>query len=408
MDELGLREAVETELEENLLPFWRQRSVDPVDPNGGGFIAEMANDGTLRADAPNGLILNARLLWTFSSLFEARGDSRDLALARRAHDFLETSFRDRDNGGYLWRIDPSGRPLDGTKKIYGQAFAIYALAAYSAATSDVAAFEAARAMYQLIEDDAHDDKWGGYIEACAEDWSPAEELRLSDKDMDAAKSMNTHLHVLEAYTGLYRAWPDAPDAEKASVTARLRELIELFGRHILDRRTGHLHHFFDENWTVLSDSYTYGHDIEATWLLCEAAEALGDAEVTAAVEEWAVEIARAVADEAIDEDGGLAYEGRDGAVIDPNREWWCQAEAVVGFRQAYRLTGNEEFSDAALRIWEFIARWMVDREGGEWFWRVFPDGTIDEGEPKVSEWKGPYHNVRMCLEILRRIDDGRK
>ncbi len=421
MDALGLRQAVEAELEGNLLPFWRQRSpersalVDPIDRGVDGFIGEMANDGTVRADAPRGLILNARLLWAFSSLFEARGDSRDLALARRAHEFLETRFRDHDSGGYLWRVDASGRPLDATKKIYGQAFAIYALSAYSTATRDASAHEAARKIFRLIEDHAHDDEWGGYIEARADDWSPARELRLSAKDMNAAKSMNTHLHVLEAYTGLLRSWPpsapDAPDSERvsvASVGARLRELIELFGRHLLDRSSGHLHHFFDEDWTVLSDSYTYGHDIEAAWLLCEAAEVLGDASVTSEVEEWAALIAGAVADEAIDQDGGLAYEGRDGAVIDANREWWCQAEAVVGFWQVFGLTRDQWFADTAIRIWEFIERRVIDRTDGEWFWRIFPDGTPDPAEPKVSEWKGPYHNIRMCLETLRRIDGGRE
>jgi len=187
------------------------------------------------------------------------------------------------------------------------------------------------------------------------------------------------------------------------VAARLRELIERFGRTILDRQRGHLHHFFDASWAVLSETYTYGHDIEAAWLLCEAAGALADARVAARVEEWAVEIAEAVLAEAIDEDGGLAYEGRDRVVIGANREWWCQAEAVVGFWQAYEISGDRRFADAAFGIWRFIARRVVDRANGEWFWRVFPDGTIDAREPKVSEWKGPYHNTRMCLEMMRRI-----
>ena len=219
--------------------------------------------------------------------------------------------------------------------------------------------------------------------------------------MNAAKSMNTHLHLLEAYTNLYRAWPDA------GVAARLRELIDLFQRYILDVGEGpghgHLRHFFDEGWRVLSDTSTYGHDIEAAWLLCEAAEVLAGEGLAKRVREWAIELARAVLSEAVGDDGGLAYEGRNGTVIDSRRDWWCQAEAVVGFWNAFQLTGDAAFAEAAGRVWSFIERRVVDRSGGDWFWRVNADGTVDDREPKVSEWKGPYHSTRMCLEMMRRI-----
>ncbi len=197
-----------------------------------------------------------------------------------------------------------------------------------------------------------------------------------------------------------RAWPDD------RVRARLRELIDLFGTKILARNDGrcHLQHFFDEQWNVCSESYSYGHDIEAAWLLCEAAEVLGDDRVVATVHEWAVELARSVVQEALGEDGGLAYGGRDGEVIDANREWWCQAEAVVGFWQTYVSTGEVTFAEAAGRVWAFIESKVVDRANGEWFWRILADGSPDASEPKVSEWKGPYHNTRMCLEMLRRIE----
>jgi mannobiose 2-epimerase len=364
----------------------------------------MANDGTLRPEAPKGLILNARLLWTFATLYRRLGDERDLDLALRGHEYLEGRFRDREHGGYRWRVDPDGRPLDDSKKVYGQAFSIYALSELYRATGKTEALEAARQVFELIERHARDEGNGGYLEALSADWSPASDLRLSDKDMNEAKSMNTHLHLLEAYTGLLRAELDA------TVATRLGELIGLFERHILERRPGprrnHLHHFFDERWNVRSESYTYGHDIEAAWLLSEAVELLEDERMTATVNRWAVEIARTALEEALDEDGGLAYEGRDGAVIDPKREWWCQAEAVVGFWHAYRLTGEVAFAIAAAQVWGFIERRVVDRDHGEWFWRVGEDGSVHGGEPKVSEWKGPYHNIRMCLQMMSFIDDG--
>lgn len=394
----GLRKAIERELCENLLPFWRDRSVDL---DRGGFIAEMANDGTVHEDAPRGLILNSRLLWTFSALYRRLGDQRDLELARRAFEYLESNFRDREHGGYFWRVDADGRPLDRSKKIYGQAFCIYALSEFHLATGDLLPLDRARDMYSLIEEHAHDEIFGGYIEIRAADWSKAGDLRLSDKDMDKARSMNNHLHLLEAFTNLYRVWPDS------GLASRLDELVTIFGRHIISRDADnrHLHHFFDEAWNLRSDTHTYGHDIEAAWLLCEAAEVLENPKIEATVRLWAIELARSTLAQAIVDDGGLAYEGRGHDVIRPHHDWWCQAEAVVGFWHVFQLTGETVYADAAATVWRFIERHQTDRVHGEWFWRILGDGMVDHSEPKVSEWKGPYHNVRMCLEMMRRLNE---
>jgi mannobiose 2-epimerase len=369
------RGAIAKELEENLLPFWRERCLEPA----GGFIAEMTSDGTVRDDAPRGLILHSRLLWAIAALYRHLGDKRDLELARRAFNVLESSFRDREHGGYFWRVDASGNPLDRTKKIYGQAFCIYALSEFHLATGEPAALEAALRLFELIEIHAWD----------------------ADKDMDVARSMNTHLHLLEAYTNLVFAITDP------RVVMRLNELIGIFGRHIIRRETGgfHLDHFFDEAWTHQSDTRTYGHDIESAWLLSEAASALGGEELRETVKLWAIELARSALAEGVDREGGVAYEGHDGEVINADRDWWCQAEAVVGFWHAYELTGEQVFADASQGVWRFIDRRMIDRTHGEWHWRVRADGTVDNSEPKVSEWKGPYHTVRMCLEMMRRLED---
>jgi mannobiose 2-epimerase len=393
-----LREAIERELRENLLPFWREKSVDH---ERGGFIAEMGNDGTVHEDAPRGLILTSRLLWTFSALYRQLGNPLDLELARRALGVLESDFRDHEHGGYFWRVDPEGRPQDRSKKIYGQAFCIYALSEFHLATGEQAALDAALRLFELVERHACDPEFKGYIEARAADWSEASDLRLSDKDMNAARSMNTHLHLLEAYTNLMFAIIDP------RVVMRLNELIGIFGRHIIRRDTGsfHLDHFFDEAWTRQSDTRTYGHDIEAAWLLCEAASALGGEELREAITLWAIELARSTLAEGLLVDGGLAYEGRDGSVINANRDWWCQAEAMVGFWHAFELTREPAFADAATGVWEFIKHSMVDMVHGEWHWRVRSDGAVDEAEPKISEWKGPYHTVRMCLEMIRRLAD---
>jgi cellobiose epimerase len=395
MDRKLLRNSIERELHNNLLPFWRERSPDHA---GGGFIAEMANDGTLNGSAPKGLILNARLLWTFSALYRDMGDTCDLALAGRAYDFLDTCFRDRKHGGYFWRIGQDCSIQDNSKKIYGQAFCIYALSEYHWATGDTGALHAATELCNLIEQNAYDAGYGGYIEVVDRDWSPAADLRLSDKDMNVAKSMNNHLHILEAYTNLYRVWPNPV------VAGRLRELIDLFGSKMLTP-SGHFNLFFDKDWKVRSDSYTYGHDIEGAWLLYDAAGALADEDRLAQVSGWAVTIARAVASEALDTEGGLVYEGRNGVVINSGREWWPQAEAILGFWYSYRITKEKKYAEIAAHLWDFIQKRMVDREHGEWFWRVFADGSVDMKEPKISEWKDPYHGMRMCLKMLRFLTD---
>jgi mannobiose 2-epimerase len=388
------RRRVDDELHGNIIPFWLTHAVDNEH---GGFIGQMANDLVVDATAPKGLILNARLLWTFAALSRFQADAQYLELARRAYDYLDECFWDDRFGGACWRVDHRGRLADDKKKIYGQAFYVYALAEYYLVTEDAAALTRAQQMFELIEQHSHDNAHGGYFETCNRDWTLAEDARLSDKDMNEKKSMNNHLHLLESYTNLYRIWRDP------AVEGKLAELIHVFDRYIVDRNALHFGHFFDERWQRKSDTYTFGHDIEGSWLLCEAADVLGRTQSTTNVKDLALRIAEAVLEEGFDNDGGLFYEGEAGRVIDTNKEWWPQAEAVVGFLNAYQLSGRRRFFEAARDCWEFIERCIVDRTHGEWFWRVSRDGTPDPHEPKVSEWKSPYHNTRTCLETMRRL-----
>jgi cellobiose epimerase len=383
------------ELLENILPFWRERTVDL---QRGGFIGEMSNTLQTRPEAAKGLILNARILWTFSAAAPFTNDPADRALADRSYHYLIEHFLDKDHGGYYWELDPTGIVIDATKKIYGQAFCIYALSEYHRAFGEPAALQHAIDVFKLIESRAFDHEHSGYWEALSRDWQPIEDVRLSGKDMNERKSMNTHLHVLEAYTGLFQSWSN-PELEQL-----LANLLADFFTHIVDPETNHLHHFFDEEWRPRSDSYTFGHDIEGSWLLCEAAETVTNAATIDTVRQAAVRIARTVIDEGVDADGGLFYEGRQGRIIDSNKEWWPQAEAVVGFLNAYEISKDEAFLEAAVGCWNFIDRHIIDRVDGEWFWRVDRYGTPDPNEPKVSMWKCPYHNGRACLEIIRRAE----
>jgi mannobiose 2-epimerase len=378
----------------HILPFWCGPAIDHAQ---GGWLAWLSND--LRSDPakPKGLIVNTRILWTFSAAYRELRQPLHRQMAERAHDYVMKHFWDSIHGGAFWQLDSAGRTIDDAKKIYGQAFCIYALSEYFRAFGEPAAQQRAVELFELVERHAHDAEFGGYWEVRRRDWSEADDTRLSERDMNEKKSMNNHLHVLEAYSNLYRAWPDA------RVAARLRELIELFLRHIVDANTGHFHHFFDERWQVRSNTYTFGHDIEGTWLLCEAAEVLGDAGILERVRSLAVRMARVALDGGLDTDGGLFYEGKSGALVDAGKEWWPQAEAVVGFLNAFQLSGDDHFLQAAHRVWNFIETRLVDRAHGDWFWRIKPDGQMDADLPKVSEWKGPYHSGRACLETLRRL-----
>jgi len=380
---------------EHILPFWCGPAVDH---QGGGWMAWLSNDLKADRSKPKGLIVHARILWTFSAVHQIRSDPLYRQMAERALGYLVNRFWDGPHGGAFWQLDDSGLVLEDSKKTYGQAFCIYALSEFHRAFAVSPALERAMRLFELIERHAHDSSHGGYVEVCARDWSEADpDARLSEKDLNEKKSMNNHLHVLEAYTSLFR------ETRHSLVRQRLHELIELFLSRILDSATNHLHHFFNERWQVRSESYTFGHDIEASWLLCEAAEVLGDPVLLDRVRPVALKMAETVLLQGIQPDGALVYEGRGGNVIDAGRECWPQAEAIVGFLNAAQLGGRHDYVGTARRVWEYANRCLVDRVHGEWFWRIQPDGNVDATLPKVSEWKGPYHVSRACLEAIRRL-----
>ncbi|MGD0831634.1 MAG: AGE family epimerase/isomerase [Terracidiphilus sp.] len=387
-----LRQKVETELRSDILPFWLKYSIDD---EFGGFRGQISNDLTIDPHAAKGLILNARILWTFSKAFTVYRDPLYLATARRAYEYLDRYFWDHDFGGVYWMLDYLGRPHDTKKRIYGQAFTVYALAEYYHASGDPDALAKALRMVESIESSSHDDVHNGYFETYERDWALAKDQRLSAVDMDEKKSMNTHLHLMEAYATLLRFHEDE------TVRRRLRELIEIFLDHIIDPATNHFILFFDEEWHPRSNKISFGHTIEGSWLLCEAAEVLGNAGLLKRVREVSVKMAQAVFEQGLDQDGGLLYELNP---TDTDKHWWPQAEAVVGFLNAYQLTGQTHFLAASENSWAFIDKFIVDHLHGEWFWRVSKSGVPSAEEYKVDPWKCPYHNGRACIEVMQRLD----
>lgn len=379
-------------LKHNILSFWMDNMVDTQH---GGFYGQMDGHGALHPQAPKAAVLNARILWTFAAAYRVLGDSRYRAMADRAFDYFTTFFVDKVHGGIYWQLDYQGRPIQRKKQLYAQGFALYGLSEYYRATGNPEALALSQALFELIERTA-DKKYGGYFEAFSEDWQPIADMRLSDKDANEKKSMNTHLHILEPYTNLYRIWPDP------RVASAQRKLIDLFRTRILDTRTAHLHLFFSEDWTVQSTAVSYGHDIEAAWLLGEAADVLGDSELRQETAALSARIAEAAA-EGRQTDGSLAYE-RDGGRVDGDRHWWVQAEAVVGWTYAYRITGNATFLDYATRTWAYIQSRLIDYTNGEWYWSRKTNGLVDKSQDKAGPWKCPYHNGRLCLTIIEDFD----
>jgi cellobiose epimerase len=390
----ALRERIETELRSNILPFWLKYAVDN---EYGGFRGQIANDLTIDPHADKGLILNARILWTFSEAFRIYREQQYLQAAHRAFDYLVRYFHDEKFGGVYWMLDHLGRPVDTKKRIYGQAFTVYALATFYRATKDFPALTLAMQIYETIERASYDRENGGYFETYERDWALATDQRLSEVDMDEKKSMNTHLHMMEAYASLLREW------NNAELRTRLAGLIGCFQNHIINPDNHHFWMFFDEKWNPKSDHISFGHDIEGSWLLCEAAEILGDEHILQEAKAEAVRMADAVCREAIDPDGGLLYEADAHGIIDTDKDWWPQAEAVVGFLNAYQLSGEERFYRAAGNSWDFIDKYIVDHKYGEWLWKVSREGVPSNDQFKVDPWKCPYHNSRTCFEAMARL-----
>ncbi|WP_058303657.1 AGE family epimerase/isomerase [Gorillibacterium timonense] len=387
---------VEKELKDNILAFWMNHALDEEN---GGFRGEIRNDLSVVADAHKSLVLNARILWTFSSAYRLFPDPAYRQMAERALGYLKERFQDPVHGGFYWGVDAKGNPAETKKQVYGQSFVIYALSEWYRATKDQAALDEAVKLFELLEKYAYDPVNKGYVEALNRDWSPTEELSLSGKDLNEPKSMNTHLHVLEGYTNLYRVWPSA------ALQKTLKELIEVTIQYIVDPKTAHFLLFFDEEWAIKSHHISYGHDIEGSWLLVEAAEVLGNDELTERVKEVAIRMAEATLQEGVDKDGGIWNEASaDGTLLDPNKDWWPQAEAMVGFYNAYQMTEDTRFEDAAVRSWSFIDQYIADRTNGEWYWGVTADGKPVIDQSKVSAWKCPYHNGRACMEMIERLE----
>lgn len=373
----------------NILPYWMDKMIDPQ----GGFYGRRDSADRLDPEAPKGAILNARILWSFSAAYRVLGDPRYLETATRAKREIIDRFVDHTYGGVYWSLNPDGTPLDTKKQFYAIGFAIYGLSEYNRATGDAEALEWAIKLFHDIENHSRDRVNGGYIEATTRDWQPIADMRLSDKDDNAVKTMNTHLHIIEPYTNLMRVWPDE------SLREATRSLLELFlDRIVLPDARGHMGLFFDNDWTHTDGNISYGHDIEASWLLLETAMVLDDAELTART----LAVTGNIADASFEGrcyDGSMIYERHANGRYDNDKHWWVQAENVIGQLYLYRYHNRPEMLAKATETWNYIKNNLVDYDNGEWYWSR-KEGLINRTDDKAGFWKCPYHNTRMVLESI--------
>ena len=381
-----LRQSAQEVLEENILAYWLRLR----DTKRGGFYGQVTGEEILVPDAPRGAILNARILWSFASAYRVLKTKDYLEAAEEAKRYIEAHFIDREQGGCYWSVTADGKPLDTHKQFYAQAFMLYAFSEYIRATGDESARPIAESFFRVLEQYGRDRQYGGYVEAASRDWQPLTDMRLSDKDENTVKSQNTNLHVLEAYTNYYRI---APTSE---VREALLSLINTMQERVI-LPSGHLGLFFDEQWQPTSAQFSAGHDIECSWLLKEAADVLGiDCDNTVR------QLAQA-AQEDLHDDGSIG-----------ERTWWEEAEAVVGFVNMWQhildkrqktkdKSRAEEYWRLAERTYGYILDKLIDKEHGEWFWEILPDGTPNRKEDKAGFWKCPYHNSRMCYELIERL-----
>jgi len=416
------KEEVRDVVENNILNFWMEKMVDE---ERGGFYGQLTGEGVLVKDADKGGILNARILWAFSAAYRVLRKQEYLEMATRAKDYILEHFIDREYGGTYWSLDCEGRPKDTKKQFYAIGFMIYGLSEYARATGDREALDYAIQLYDCIEEYSFDRKDNGYIEACTRDWGEIADMRLSELDANYPKSQNTHLHIIEPYTNLYRCLKEFQAAESCdyvpvigsvlpmtvtvpqdiinSVEASLRNLIDIFTDRILNPKTHHLDLFFDMDWTrEVGALESYGHDIECSWLIHEAALVLNDAQVLRKVEPIVQLVAKA-SEKGLNEDGSMVHEANlDTGYVDNDRHWWVQAETVVGFLNIYQYFGDHDALEKALRCWQYIKDNLIDREGGEWWWSRDAGRVINRKDDKAGFWKCPYHNSRMCLETIER------
>lgn len=393
MLDLKFIKEIEQELH-HILNYWSKNTLDEVN---GGFVGEIDFQEHKNYTAEKGSVMYGRILWTFSAAFPRTQNSEHFQIAERAFEEIKTKFYNSDQKGLYWSINADGTPKDTKNQIYALAFVIYGLSEFYKISQNQEALDLAIILYESIQKYSFDAERKGYFEAYTKDWEEIADVRLSEKDANEKKTMNTHLHIVEGFANLYTVW------KNEGLRENIVGILETIDEHFINQDTWNLRLFFDENWNEKKDVISYGHDIEAAWLLQWCAEVSGEENLIKKYRRYAVEIAE-VTKKGLDKDGGLWYE------FDPQenhlvaeKHWWPQAELWIGYFNAYQLSKKEEYLEIFKKNWEFTKEYIIDHENGEWFWGIDGDNHKIQKD-KAGFWKCPYHNGRACLEILSRAE----
>ena len=391
----NLKTELITELD-NILEYWSKHTIDKKN---GGFVGQIDGNEHVNLESEKGSVLNARILWTFSAAYQITKDEEHKKIAKNAFEYILNNFYDPEFGGIFWSINADKTTKDNKNQIYALAFVIYGMTEYYTISNEKKALEYSIALYEKIQEFSYDPIQKGYFEAFTRDWQPIDDLRLSDKDVNEKKTMNTHLHIVEGYANLYKVWKDE------TLKNDIVELLEVIENHFINEETGHLRLFFDENWVEKPDLISYGHDIEASWLLLQCAEISGNQELIERYKKYAIQMTDATLEGIDPIDGGLWYELEPKHnILIAEKHWWPQSELIIGFYNAYQITNDQNYLDVALKNWEFVKQYILDKKNGEWFWGVYADYSLIEKD-KVGFWKCPYHNSRVCIELIHRIKE---
>ena len=393
---LLFKEEVLTE-HEQILKFWENYTIDEEN---GGFIGQIDSDMTKHSDADKGVILNARITWSFSAAYKYTNKTEYLKLATRAYNYLIDKFYDHENNGVYFMVDYKGNPTVDRNQVIAVAFVTYAFSEYYIATKNEEALDYALKLFDSLETYALDKEFNGYFDAFTKEWEKLDDMRMYPSDANATKTMNANFHIMVAYANIYRAYKDD------KVKRALKNLIEVLLDKIIDTKRGSLNLFFETNWDIVPSNDNYGLDIEASWLIWDAVQVLGDKKLIEQIEPIVLKIVEHCLKYGYDKDGGMMNEGNDkDGVVNTYKSWWVQAESVIAFFNAYQMTEENKYLANSLLSWDFIKKYVIDYKYGEWFGTVAKDDHEPNlEESKIGPWKCPYHNSRMGLQIAERID----
>ncbi|MCR5213345.1 MAG: AGE family epimerase/isomerase [Eubacterium sp.] len=421
------------EFENHMIPFWKHM----IDREYGGYYGLLDYSLKLDKNADKGCILNSRILWFFSNAAVRLNDSDYMTFADEAYDFLQKHFIDKEYGGVYWSVSYDGLPSDETKHTYNQSFAIYALSSYYEASKIKASLETAYELFDIVESKCRDKD--GYLEAFNRFFEKASNEKLSENGVEAGRTMNTLLHLMEAYTELYRVDTEDILGKRQEVKDRIVEMLNIFRNKVFNPKKERLEVFFDLDYNTLIDLHSYGHDIESAWLIDRTVDVLNEfsdgrskydmSDITKVLTKKIYEVAF--------RENGMPAECEKGNVLE-TRVWWVQCEAIIGFlngiaysdekgmlvditeildselvpdfsseidAKASEKTDNTlDYLRAAISIWKYTKEYMIDsRSGSEWFAEVGLDGKPFTHKAILDPWKCPYHNGRMYMEILERL-----